>query len=725
MKGPSAVAVIAAFSFTGSLVAADAPPATPKRPVMDSYHGVRVTDDYRWLEDATKPEVRRWVDTQNAYSRGYFANLPALRAIRERLLAYETKSAVRYARFQYAHDRLFAMRFDPQRQQPILVSLKSPDDLASEHTIVDPNSLNAKGHLSVDWFTPSPDGRLVAVAMSENGSEDDSLYIYDANSGKLAGDVVPRVSYATAGGSVAWLGDNRTLLYTRYPQGTERPKADLNFYQQVYSHRIGTPVTQDVYVLGKDFPRIAEISLTSDPAAKYIIASVANGDGGEFEHFVRRSSGEWKQITRFEDQVVGVAPGADGELFLLSRKSAPRGKILRLTVADLDLAKAKLIVPESEGSIETPPQGGGDQPVLATATKLYVKSINGGPSEIRVFDHSGNLSGRVPLPAVSSADNLVNSSGDDLLIRIVGYTSPATYYRYDPANGLKATPIRVIAPVDLGGFDVERVFATSKDGTKVPMTLIHKKGIKLDGTNPTLIYGYGGYDVSETPAYAGRFPLWLEQGGVLADTNIRGGGEYGESWHQSGMLTHKQNVFDDFAACAKYLIDKGYTSAGHLAALGGSNGGLLMGAELTQHPSLFRAVVSSVGIYDMLRTELDPNGVFNTTEYGTVKDERQFQALFAYSPLHHVDDGARYPAVLFLTGDNDGRVNPAHSRKMTARLQSANRSSSPILLRTSASSGHGFGTARDERIEEQADTYAFLFDQLGMTFRSLGSAGTN
>jgi prolyl oligopeptidase len=713
------VVVITALSFKVCLAAAQTPPATPQRPVTDSYHGVNVIDNYRWLEDARNPEVQRWVDAQNAYSRAYFARLPSLPAIRERLLAYETKSAVRYGGFQYAGGTFFAMRADPQRQQPMLVSLKSPDDLASGHTVVDPNSLNVGGHLSIDWFMPSPDGKLVAVAMSENGSEDDSLYIYDADSRKLAGEVIPRVGYATAGGSVAWLADNRTFLYTRYPQGTERPKADLNFYQQLYSHRIGTPVRQDVYVLGKDFPRIAEISLTSDPAAKYIIASVANGDGGEYEHFLRNASGEWKQITRFEDQVVGVSPSPDGALFLLSRKNAPRGKILRLNIADLDLVKAKLIVPESEGSIETPPQGGGDQPVLATATKLYVKSINGGPSEIRVFDHSGNLSGRVPLPAVSSADNLLNSSGDDLLVRILGYTSPATYYRYNPATGLKVTPIRVIAPVDLSGFDVERVFATSKDGTKVPMTLIHKKGIKLDGANPTLIYGYGGYDVSETPVYAGRFPLWLEQGGVLADTNIRGGGEYGESWHQSGMLTHKQNVFDDFAACAQYLIEKGYTSAEHLAAIGGSNGGLLMGAELTQHPTLFRAVVSFVGIYDMLRTELDPNGAFNTTEYGTVKNEQQFQALFAYSPLHHVDDGAKYPAVMFLTGDNDGRVNPAHSRKMTSRLQAANRSSNPILLRTSASSGHGFGTARDERIEEQADTFAFLFDQLGMTFRSV------
>lgn len=267
-----------------------------------------------------------------------------------------------------------------------------------------------------------------------------------------------------------------------------------------------------------------------------------------------------------------------------------------------------------------------------------------------------------------------------------------------------------------------RGFGVSKDGTRVPINIIRRKGTKLDGSNPTLLYGYGGYGISEQPFFIGsQTRIWLDQGGVYALANIRGGSEYGEEWHKEGNLTHKQNVFDDFIACAKYLIDQKYTSPTHLAILGGSNGGLLMGAALTQRPDLFRAVVSFVGIYDMLRVELDPNGAFNVTEFGTVKDPGQFKALYAYSPYHHVKDGTAYPAVLFLTGENDHRVNPMESRKMTARLQAASSSGHPIFLRTTASAGHGIGTALDERVEQGADYLSFLFDQLGVKYTQSGN----
>jgi prolyl oligopeptidase len=271
--------------------------------------------------------------------------------------------------------------------------------------------------------------------------------------------------------------------------------------------------------------------------------------------------------------------------------------------------------------------------------------------------------------------------------------------------------------VDFNDVEVERVFATSKDGTKVPLNILKRKGTKLDGTNPTLLYGYGGYNISQTPRFRAATHIWLEQGGVYAIANLRGGGEYGEEWHKAGNLTHKQNVFDDFAACAQYLIEQKYTNPKRLAIEGGSNGGLLMGAALTQHPDLFRAVVSHVGIYDMLRVELHPNGAFNVTEFGTVKDPEQFRALYAYSPYHHVKDGTAYPAVFFLTGDNDARVDPANSRKMTARLQAATSSGLPILLRTSSSSGHGVDSSLSERIAEQTEVYGFLFHELSMEFK--------
>ena len=277
-------------------------------------------------------------------------------------------------------------------------------------------------------------------------------------------------------------------------------------------------------------------------------------------------------------------------------------------------------------------------------------------------------------------------------------------------------PFHSETDVDLSDIDVERVFAVSKDGTKVPMTILMRKGTALDGKNPTLITGYGGFDISMTPEFSGS-RLWFDHGGILVITNLRGGGEYGESWHRAGSLTHKQNVFDDFAACAQYLVDHGYTSPEHLAAEGGSNGGLLMGAMITQHPELFRAVFSGVGIYDMLRTELDPNGTFNTTEYGTVKNPEQFRALYAYSPYHHVVQGTKYPAVLFVTGDNDHRVNPAHSRKMTAELQAMTGSGRPVLLLTNANAGHGLSTKTSEALLQQADIQAFVFSELGMTMQ--------
>jgi prolyl oligopeptidase len=324
----------------------------------------------------------------------------------------------------------------------------------------------------------------------------------------------------------------------------------------------------------------------------------------------------------------------------------------------------------------------------------------------------------VPLPPVSAIGQVVSVGGGDVLFYTSTYIQPGAWYCFDAASG-KATRTALVetSPVNFDDAEVVRGFATSKDGTQVPLNIIRRKGTKLDGANPTLLYGYGGYGISEKPFFLGSFArIWLDQGGVYVDANLRGGAEYGEEWHAAGNLTHKQNVFDDFLASAQYLIDQKYTSPAHLAILGGSNGGLLMGAAFTQRPDLFRAVVSEVGIYDMLRVELDPNGAFNVTEFGTVKDPEQFKALYAYSPYHHVKDGTAYPAIYMPTGENDHRVNPMESRKMVARLQAASRSGYPILLRTSSAAGHGFGTALDEQIEEEADTFSFLFDQLGIKY---------
>ena len=486
------------------------------------------------------------------------------------------------------------------------------------------------------------------------------------------------------------------------PRGTERAPADMAFYQQVYFHRSGTKTEADKYEIGKDFPRIAEIALDSSEDGRWSLATMANGDGGEFALYLRGPNGEWRQIARLSDQVTHAEFGLDGHLYLLSKQNAPRGKILRMALDGGELAGAPTVVPESKAVIDG---------FLPAATKLYASDLVGGPSQVRVFDLAGAEHGKVPIEGVVSVGQLVRGRGDELLFESQSYIEPPAWYRFESQKVVQ-TGLRYKSPADFSDVQVTREFATSKDGTKVPVNIISRKGTKLDGNNPTVLYGYGGYNISLTPVFMVRLRPLLDHGFVYVIANLRGGGEFGEHWHLAGNLTHKQNVFDDFAAAARYLIDHKYTNPARLAIEGGSNGGLLMGAALTQHPEMFRAVVSYVGIYDMLRVELHPNGAFNVTEFGTVKETDQFRALYAYSPYHHVVDGTQYPAVLFLTGDNDPRVDPANSRKMTARLQ-ASGTKRPILLRTSSSSGHGIGTALSERIAEDADVFAFLFDQLG------------
>ncbi len=701
------------------LVAADnpAPPETAKKPVTDTYHGVRVTEDYRWLEDANNPAVQSWTEAQNRRTRAYLDKSPALSGLRRRLreLAYDPSPS--YSGLQKRGDTLFAIKRQPPKEQPFLVTLHSADDPGSAHVVVDPNAIDAKGKTAIDFYVPSPDGTKVAVSLSQGGSEEGSVHVYDVASGKELGDVVPRVQFATAGGDVAWSGDGSGFFYTRYPRGNERPKEDMNFYVQVYYHRLGTPSDKDTYELGKGFPRIAEIFLDTSDDGSHLLATVQKGDGGEFEHYLRQPSGKWVQLTRYAEEVSAAAfgRGPDGGLYLLSRKGSPRGKIVRLDLGHPDLPHAATVVPESSVAIAglrfAPNRLTTNfQP---TASGLFVVDVDGGPSQVRYFGRDGTPKGTVPLPPVAAVNEIVATGGDEVLLEVETYLTPPAWYTFRHGEGsLRPTALAKTSPADFSDCEVVREFAVSKDGTKVPLNIIRKKGTKFDGNNPTLLYAYGGYGINLSPRFRAATRVWLDAGGVYAVANLRGGAEYGEEWHKAGNLTRKQNVFDDFAACAQHLIDRKYTRPARLAIEGGSNGGLLMGAALTQHPDLFAAVVSHVGIYDMLRVELHPNGAFNVTEFGTVKDSAQFKALYAYSPYHRVKDGTAYPAVFLLTGANDGRVDPANSRKMAARLQAATSSDRPVLLQVSADSGHGIGDSLSDEVSRQADVYAFLFGQL-------------
>ncbi|TMH07001.1 MAG: S9 family peptidase [Betaproteobacteria bacterium] len=680
-------------------------PETAKRPVSDTYHGVMVVDDYRWLEDDASPDVKRWVAEQNALTRRYLDALPQRRAIAERVATLLRSAPYQHYDFQY-RKRLFALKMQPPKNQPMLVALPPSGALSGMRVILDPNVIDATGRTAIDFFKPSYDGRYVIVSLSTNGSEEGTAYVYDTATGARLPDVVPGVNYPTGGGSVEWASDGRGFFYTRYPQPGERPAEDMHFYQQVYFHDLGSPAAGDRYVFGKELPRIAEIALHGSPDGRHVLAEVRNGDGGEIGYSLRRPDGIWVNVAGFRDGVKHMVFGGDGNLYAMSVEDAPLGRILSIPLSAPAIANARVVVEEADVATED---------VLATRSRLFVTYRAGGPSQVRMFGLGGKALGELPAGSVSDVLVAERLNGDDVLIRTMSYVTPRQVFRYDArSNKLVPTRLNGNYPFDMQDAIVTRDFAVSRDGTRVPVTIVAPRGVKRDGSNPTLLYGYGGYGISMSPYFSPMLRLWLDYGGVYAVANVRGGGEFGEPWHLAGNLTKKQNVFDDFAASLRMLFDRGYTRPDKAAIMGGSNGGLLMGATLTQHPALMRAVVSHVGIYDALRWETQPNGEFNVTEFGSVKDPDQFRALYAYSPLVNAKDATAYPAVLFTAGDNDGRVAPYESRKMTARLQTATSSDRPILLRTEAAAGHGIGTALSTRIEEEADAYAFLVEQLGM-----------
>ena len=445
-------------------------------------------------------------------------------------------------------------------------------------------------------LSSSPDGTLVAVCLSRNGTEDGDLYFFDVATGKQLPDVLKHVQFPTGGGSAAWTRDGKGIFYTRYPRAGERPAADAHFFQQVYYHQIGAPESEDIYSVGKEFPKIAEVLLQSNTESDYVVATVANGDGGDFEHFVYGPNKKWLQITKFADNVKKGTLAFGPVLYAISLENAPRGKVVKFALDASDIKPAEVLTPPN-GVIEG---------ISVSGAEVLIHTLEGGPSGLYACALDGSNLKAVPTPPISDVSEL--AAGKDLvLIRIGSYTELPKWFRYEGhGNRLSMTALNSEPPVNFADMEVTRDFAVSKDGTKIPLNIVHRKGIALDASHPVILYGYGGYSISEAPRVKPQFRAWYDLGGIFVDTNLRGGGEFGEDWHKAGNLTKKQNVFDDFAACAQYLIDHRYTSASKLGMLGGSNGGLLMGAMITQHPNLMKAVVSEVGIYDSLRVELSP-----------------------------------------------------------------------------------------------------------------------
>ena len=678
------------------LLAACGSTASPSYPaakiddVTDVYHGVTVHDPYRWLEADGDPAVAAWSAAENSHARAILDRLPEVDALRAELRAIVAAPITQYRDLKPGGSVMFALRKQPTKEQAELVSIIAFDPPAV-NLVLDPAANGGGPQRAIDWFAPSPMGDEVAVSMSDGGSEAGTLHIIDTE-GNQVEPPIPNVQYGTGGGSVAWTLDG--FYYTRYAQaGT---------HMQVWFHGGGA----DRYEVGKDLPKIAEIALAADKRGR-VLASVQLGDGGTFRHYLRDDHG-WRQLDDWGDGVVFATFSPGGDLWLVSRKDAPRGKILRLAADARSVADAEVVVAQGPDAIATGFPALDD--LVVTGDRVFARYIVGGPSEIRAFTLAGAPASGPKLPPVSRVGRPVYW-GSDLFIGATSFTTPYAVRRFELPGDTAGTELAMLSPrppVDLSGFEVSREVATSKDGTKVPLTIVWPKSAPRDGSTPCIATGYGGYGIAREPSFLAMQSVLLRRGVCWVDVNLRGGNEFGEDWHRAGALVHKQNVFDDFYAALQFLLDRHYTSSRHLGLIGGSNGGLLMGAMITQHPDIANVVVSSVGIYDMIRTERSPNGAYNVTEYGTVADPAQFAALYAYSPYHHVVAGTKYPAILMTTGANDPRVSPWQSRKMIAALQAAGTSNERILLRTSDKAGHGMGSSMTETIELAAHQYAFL-----------------
>jgi prolyl oligopeptidase len=674
----------------------------PRVPAASTYHGVEVVEEYRWLEDAASEETVRWTEGQQARTRAYLDAIPwrdALRARVDRLLRDDSTS---YLGLASAGDLCFALKDQKPRQRPFLVALTDLDDAATERVVVDPVEIDPSGETNIDWFVPSPDGHRLAVSLSEHGSEDGTLHVYEVGDREEVCAPIPHVN--VMGGSTAWRHDGGALWYTL-------PADPIGLRQQVWLRDLGSGA--DTLDLAGPFAdeQIAENFLSASPDGRWVMDRVQKGDGGEWQILVRSqdTDGTWWQVADLPDRCVQAVLGDDA-LYLLSRRDAPRGRLLRLPLRHgVTVSDAEVIVPAGDLAIDD---------FTVTAGVVWVVETDGGPQQLRRYDLSGRPLPDVDLPPVSSVSSysarLTRLRPDLVAWLRASYTEPGTWWVGPDDADPRPTALGTTSSVDLTRYRVTRELATSKDGTRVPISVIAAPDTPRDGSAHALLVAYGGYGISMVPGFNAERLLWLEQGGVFAVANIRGGGEYGEEWHQGGRLTTKQNCFDDFIACAQHLAAAGITSPDRLAILGGSNGGLLMGAVLTQRPDVARAVVAAVPVMDSLRSETTTNGVYNTAEFGTVEDPEHFEALLAYSPYHHVEDETSYPAVLLTAGEFDTRVEAWHAKKMAARLQAATRSDLPVLLRID-SGGHLTGSL-DQTIEETTDLHAFLFDQLGIEY---------
>ncbi|KAB2660793.1 MAG: S9 family peptidase [Verrucomicrobia bacterium] len=687
-------------------------PRTHRVGQVDDYHGTRVADPFRWLENPDSPESRRWIEAQNVVTSNYLAKIPSRAALKERLTKLWN-----YERFGLPYkegQRYFYSRNDGLQNQAVLYSL--PDLDAPPQVLLDPNTLSKDGTVALKNYVISHDGTLMAYGLSTAGSDWEEWRLRDVATAKDRPDVLKWVKFSSA----SWSRDGKGFFYSRYTEPDESTKLQsVNFFQKLYYHRVGTVQSEDILVYERpdqkewkfdgevtEDGRWLVITCTqgTDVKNRVLLADLKSGatpvtTEGLKQRPVRQFLMDFDSSYNFV--------GNDGSVFYFQNDlGAPRGRLIAIDIDQPERARWRVIIPESLDTLSH---------VSILNQQFITIWMHHAHSSVRVYNKLGKLIRDVELPGLGTASGFSGHPTDtETFFSFASFTQPSTIYRHNLATGESKIFRSPVVQFDPKDFETSQVFYQSKDGTRVPMFISHKKGLELNGQNPTLLYGYGGFNISLTPAFSPATLAWMQMGGVYAQPNLRGGGEYGEDWHQSGTKLRKQNVFDDFIAAAEWLIEHQYTSSRRLAISGGSNGGLLVGACLTQRPELFGACLPAVGVLDMLRFHKFTIGWAWVSDYGSSEDADQFRALYRYSPLHNIKQGRSYPPTMILTADHDDRVVPAHSFKFGAALQSAQSGPAPILLRIDTKAGHGAGKPTSKLIEEAADRFAFLFKSLGI-----------
>jgi prolyl oligopeptidase len=677
-------------------------PTTKKVDVVENLHGTPVPDPYRWLEDDNAADTKAWVEAQNKVTFAYLEQIPARARLKERLTKlwnYE-----RYGTPSKEGGRYIFSKNDGLQNQSVLYTMRLLEE--TPKVLLDPNKLSADGTVALASLSLSEDGKLMAYGISAAGSDWNEIKVREVDSGN---ELTDHIKWVKSSGA-SWTKDGKGFFYSRYdePKTADALKG-VNYFHKLYYHKIGTPQSEDALIYDRPDQKEWGFSGGVTDDGRYLIIHVWQGTDTRNRLFYKDLEAPGAKVVELLndfDADYSFIDNVGTTFYFRTDLNAPRGRVIAIDLGTPQRVNWVEVIPQTADRLQ------GVGLVNNQFVAFYLKDAR---TEVTIHDLRGKLVRKVELPGIGTAGGFGGKRTEsETFYAYTGFTAPTTIYRYDMKTGASTLFRQPKVDFDPAKFETKQIFYKSKDGTRVPMFITHKKGLKLDGRNPTLLYGYGGFDISLTPSFSVSTVVWMEMGGVYAVPNLRGGGEYGKAWHEAGIKLRKQNVFDDFIAAAEWLIANNYTARDKLAISGGSNGGLLVGACMTQRPELFRATLPAVGVMDMLRFHKFTRGWAWTSDYGSPDDATEFNALLAYSPYHNLKPGVRYPATMVTTADHDDRVVPAHSFKFAARLQETHRGTNPVLIRIETKAGHGAGKPTSKLIEEAADRYAFLMRELNM-----------